>query len=239
MADLVITRVKRIRNLGLFTKFDWSDELEDFRRFNLIYGWNGCGKTTFSKLFAVLEVGRSPEFDDLEYEVVSAVRSWKQGESCTEMIRVFNREYVVANVESVGGPNAILILGEENKQLSDQIESDQEELTRRSLALSGAKTEIQRLRDRRGEIFTDVARTISQNVSGESTRNYRRPNAETDFQKIIEKSILGEDALMACRATRGEEDPRDCNQCSPNSAVDRASGHRGLGREGRRDTSET
>lgn len=205
MVDFVITRIKRIRNLGLFTKFDWSDDLEDFRRFNLIYGWNGCGKTTLSKLFAALELGRSPEFDDLEYEVVTASRSWKQVESCTEMIRVFNRDYVVANVESIGGPNAIFILGEENKQLSDQIESDQEELSRRSSALAVTKTEIQRLRDRRGEIFTDVARTISQNVSGESTRNYRRPNAETDFQKITEKSILEEDALMACRATIGQK----------------------------------
>jgi len=200
----MISRIKRIRDLGLFRKFDWTGDLEDFRRFILIYGWNGSGKTTLSKLFTALESGRSSEFGSLEYEVATDSRSWKQGESCTEKVRVFNRDYVLANVERIGGPNAIFILGEENKKLLDQIDRDQEELTRRNEKLSAGKEELQRLKDRRGELFTDVARTISTNVSGESTRNYRRPNAESDYQIVATLQSLDDDALSACRATVGQ-----------------------------------
>lgn len=42
----MINKIKKIRNLGIFSDFKWPDALENFKRFNLIYGWNGSGKTT-------------------------------------------------------------------------------------------------------------------------------------------------------------------------------------------------
>ena len=42
-------------------------ELPDFKKYDLIYGWNSSGKTTLSKIFKILESGKSEEFKDLKW----------------------------------------------------------------------------------------------------------------------------------------------------------------------------
>ena len=65
----MIKKIKKIKNLGVFSSYQWDSTLPDFERYNLFYGWNGTGKTTLSKLFASLEQGQAAEFSDLEYEI--------------------------------------------------------------------------------------------------------------------------------------------------------------------------
>ena len=45
-----ISRIARLRHPGVLRDFTWAAELPTFGRYNLIYGWNGSGKTTISKL---------------------------------------------------------------------------------------------------------------------------------------------------------------------------------------------
>jgi len=51
----MIKKINKITNFGIFKDFHWSNSLDEFNRFNLLYGWNGCGKTTFSKLCTLVE----------------------------------------------------------------------------------------------------------------------------------------------------------------------------------------
>jgi len=51
----MINKINKIRNFGIFKDFTWSNDLDDFKRFSLFYGWNGSGKTTLSKLFTMIE----------------------------------------------------------------------------------------------------------------------------------------------------------------------------------------
>jgi len=60
-----VTRISRIRNLGVFRQFDWPPSLADFERYNLIYGWNWSGKTLLSRVFASLQRDRLPERADI------------------------------------------------------------------------------------------------------------------------------------------------------------------------------
>ena len=55
-----IDKISRIRNLGVFRAFAWPVDLPTFARYNLVYGWNGSGKTTISRLFRALEVRKPP-----------------------------------------------------------------------------------------------------------------------------------------------------------------------------------
>ena len=43
--------MSRLRGCGVFRNFGWPTDLPEFGRHNLIYGWNGTGKTTLSRLF--------------------------------------------------------------------------------------------------------------------------------------------------------------------------------------------
>jgi len=48
----MISKINKIKNLGLvFSNYTWDSTIPDFKQFNLIYGWNGTGKTTLSRLF--------------------------------------------------------------------------------------------------------------------------------------------------------------------------------------------
>ena len=108
----MIQKITKIKNLGIFSDHKWGADLEDFTRYNLIYGWNGSGKTTLSKLFTALEDGSLPKHPSLEYEIEADGTKWKNGQNFNEKVRVFNREYVTSNIEKIdgSGPNPIFIL---------------------------------------------------------------------------------------------------------------------------------
>jgi wobble nucleotide-excising tRNase len=137
----------------------------------------------------------------VEYLVRGDSRTWKNGEVCDDKIRVFNRDYVLANVERIDGPVPIYILGEENAQLAEQIAKDEKEIVSRSAALSTGEDALIRLEKAKGKIFTDVASTISQNISGEATRGYRKPQAESDFATLSDRISLTDDEIDRHKST--------------------------------------
>ena len=47
---MTIERFLKIQDEGLFQNFSWPSNLYEFSKINLIYGWNGTGKTTLSRL---------------------------------------------------------------------------------------------------------------------------------------------------------------------------------------------
>lgn len=204
----MIQKINKIKNLGIFNDFKWNTDLEAFTRYNLIYGWNGSGKTTLSRLFAGLETGVLPKCQNLEYEIESDGTKWKHGQSFNKKIRVFNRDYVTANVEKIDGtgPNPIFILGDENKKLVKQIEKDEIILKDRKESLKLLVTEKEGLDKQRGIIFTNIATNISENVSGESTRTYRKPNAEADYASLSVNTPLSDNDFSDYRTALAQQE---------------------------------
>lgn len=43
----MITSIDKLENLGIYDKI-LLKKCQDFKRYNLIYGWNGSGKSTLS-----------------------------------------------------------------------------------------------------------------------------------------------------------------------------------------------
>lgn len=122
----MIKKLKKIKNLGIFSDYSWDSSLADFGKYNLFYGWNGSGKTTLSKLFACLENGNSFEFPGLEYNIEYEGGNCKENTPLNQKIRVFNQDYIQKNIQLVNGKaNPIFILGEENKEIADQIQVDE------------------------------------------------------------------------------------------------------------------
>ncbi len=53
-----------INKLGRFNNFNFNG-VDDFKRFNVLYGWNYSGKTTLSRAFMVFDNKKIPEhYDD-------------------------------------------------------------------------------------------------------------------------------------------------------------------------------
>lgn len=99
-----ITRIQRIRNHRIFRDFTWPSTLPDFASFNLIYGWNGTGKTTLSNLFRYLQTKQpiSPTDGEVEFRVDgNGVTGTAIPTAALPQVRVFNRDAVDRNIFEV------------------------------------------------------------------------------------------------------------------------------------------
>ena len=192
----MIKKVKTLKNIGLFMDYAWDNSgLQDFGQYNLVYGWNGSGKTTFSKFFSCIESGLLDEYPSLGYELDTDTGLVTQGMKYSKKIRVFNQDYIANNIQMAQGEaKPIYILGEENKVIADAILSDEKlllEKNKQNKELNEAKGRYER---DLGKLFTTVATLISSNTSGEATRRYDKRNAEAAFGKLQAKATLSETA---------------------------------------------
>lgn len=65
-----LRKIKEINKYRFFQNYKWDeDKCKLFGKYNLIYGWNGCGKTTLCDLYRDLEVGIISE-DDASFSLM-------------------------------------------------------------------------------------------------------------------------------------------------------------------------
>ena len=65
-----IKKVNKIKNLHIYSNFRWSADIPEFSKFNLIYGWNGVGKTTLSNIFSFFDSTLKYKFEkEVEFEL--------------------------------------------------------------------------------------------------------------------------------------------------------------------------
>jgi len=102
----MIKRIVKIKDCPSFIDFKPASDLPEFKKYNLIYGWNGSGKTCFSRVFRSFEIGRNyydhpgrqPEFEfkldketyisQNETEDLSVRSKWGLLQKETEKIKV-------------------------------------------------------------------------------------------------------------------------------------------------------
>ncbi|MDL1981192.1 MAG: AAA family ATPase, partial [Deltaproteobacteria bacterium] len=95
----MIKCIIKIKNCPSFIDFKPASDLPEFKKYNLIYGWNGSGKTSFSRILRSFELGENyynnPEkksefIFDLDNEI-----SISHNELTTfKNIRVFNKDFI-------------------------------------------------------------------------------------------------------------------------------------------------
>lgn len=211
----LIKKIDKIKKLAVFANYTWDKSLDSFKRFNLIYGWNGSGKTALSRLFDSLASGKNDDFPDLEYQVTIGDQKYSHTDTITTKVRVFNTDYVEGNVSVVDGhANPIYVLGEKSQEVLNQVEQDEAvlngapgdesnpgkiELRRR------AKDEQTQLTKKIDKTFTNIAATISAAWSAAGAiRTYRRPDAKKRFDALTGKAVLSEEEMERCALTLSE-----------------------------------
>jgi len=120
-----ISRINHIRNHRIFRNFSWAAELQDFARFNVIYGWNGSGKTTLSNLFLHLHTKLAITEGDVEFRFdQNNVSGVNLSSSTLPPVKVFNRDFISASFFEAPGQkfSPIYYLGEESVETKKKIE---------------------------------------------------------------------------------------------------------------------
>ena len=178
-----VTRISRIRNLGVFRQFDWPSGLADFERYNLIYGWNWSGKTLLSRVFASLQANRLPECDDITVGLAEggSLRRQHFGTASQHvMVRVFNRDFVSESVfgaQGLMGP--IVVLGAESVGMQKDLDAVNGEIETKRTHLSNSKNLRVQKRSALDTFCTDGARVVRETLRSagptDTYANYERP----------------------------------------------------------------
>lgn len=159
-----------INKLGRFNNFNFNG-VDDFKRFNVFYGWNYSGKTTLSRVFMVFDTKKIPEhYDDgfdftLEKIDGNILNPNTEVDRNSLQTKVFNSDYVEDNLffKDTGASN-ILVLAENAQETMSKIEQLTTEI--KSSIANIAKFKNQQaenktyLEDRR----TEEARKIKENL---------------------------------------------------------------------------
>jgi wobble nucleotide-excising tRNase len=132
-----ITRISKLKGYRLFRDFAWPSDLQAFGRFNLIYGWNGTGKTTLAALFRNLQDKTAVTVCDVVFEVDDrSVKGADVPSAVLPPVRVFNRDLVTATVLASEREIApIYFLGQDSVEKQQQVDKLKKDLT-------GAETEL-------------------------------------------------------------------------------------------------
>lgn len=190
----LIKKIRRLKHPGVLRDFTWPSDLPAFGRFNLIYGWNGTGKTTLSRILRCLEKRTAPE-GEVTLELDGLDVRHDEFSTATVPVRVFNRDFIAENVfPSKGGDLApILVLGEKSVEKQKDVERLRGEHTTAQSKLDSARA-IQQKAERdfdqfcinRASVIRDTLRSSGQNPYN----NYNK----TDFRGAAQKMAGGGDA---------------------------------------------
>ncbi|MBN1621456.1 MAG: AAA family ATPase [Endomicrobiales bacterium] len=194
----IIKKINKIKELGIFSNYSRDSQLPDFKRYNLIYGLNYTGKTTLSRLFEMIEKNDFTAYPNLEYEIEDELGTkYRKNDLFNTKIRVFNQEYIDHNMEirNCKAKTITLILGDENKEIVQQIGGDQESVKNKLNEYSELEKNVKQNKKYKDKTFTDIARTIYEAIMGGAIRTYNRNNAEIDYRSIARKQLLSEDDL--------------------------------------------
>lgn len=96
----MIIQINKLKRFGIYQNYSWGT-IDDFKKKNLVYGWNYSGKTTLSKLFQILEFkDKNRCFSGSEIEITTFDGTTKKTynqetiNSFPYTVKVFNSEYI-------------------------------------------------------------------------------------------------------------------------------------------------
>lgn len=180
----MIRRLDRVRDFGCFHDFSWPQDLVSFKKFNLIFGWNYSGKTTFTRALRCFELKKHhDDFGDAEVQLCDTTGTIHHLSMIVDphLFRVFNVDYVRENIlfDSSSAP-AILILGAEDIAKQAELNQKQAELRALNQDLVTNKAEKKALGDALDAALTSKARDIKNDLN--------RPSYDrTKFEPRVEE----------------------------------------------------
>lgn len=190
-----VSRISRLRVPGVLRDFRWPDNLADFGRYNLIYGWNGTGKTTLSRVFRALESREPLNSGDAVVRIDGNDLNSADFGTATLPVRVFNRDFINETVFRTDGGDVppILVVGKESVKRQRQVDllkskrhAAEQQLVAARKAKEDAENSLDRFCIHRARAVKDVLRSSGDNPYN----NYDK----ADFRTRAEQMVANGDA---------------------------------------------
>lgn len=203
----IIKNIRQLKGATVLAERKSSTPSVDFKRFNLIYGFNGCGKSTLSRIFASLQQGarhqRLPEDCTFEIEMDDGAKYScpKSLIGLEKRICVFNHDFVEANLRwAEGQASPIFTIGADQGDAAEQLKDCEGKLPAAlALALSDAKILAER-----EKAFGEYKKTTAHEISGRlrQAQRYEATQFIADVKAAArEQDLLSDSDLDAATAT--------------------------------------
>ncbi|TMS45869.1 AAA family ATPase [Acinetobacter lwoffii] len=203
-----------IKNFGSYVSFNGLEEKYCFKKMNILYGANYSGKTTLSRIVALLKNKDNPEkyFNPnfnliFENEVIN-INNYKDN---NKELLVFNKDFISENLSflvlnnhqsgSIKGFDAVIVGQDQiaiNNKISELNTIDEmftyveegvnlvlDEINKERTNLNFEKLALER---DIGSKLTEKARKLEASGLKNTARTYRRPNLESDIDLILRKN---------------------------------------------------
>lgn len=201
----MIKRITQIKKFQIFADFTWPADLNEFKKFNLIYGWNGTGKTTLSNFFRQIE--RKKVFEDCDqFEILTENGIINQNNcSSSELnVRVFNQDYREDTIFPPSGSlNPIFIIGEEEKAKIDTINEKKLSIDRIEEESKSILIELDSINKELEKLCRNTARNIKLLLrSGGSNKynDYECPNLREKLSSFNKNSF--QDSILSTETVK-------------------------------------
>lgn len=200
-----------IGNFGSYRNFNGFADKNLFKKMNIFYGENYSGKTTLSRIIALLKNKDSPlNYNNPNFKVIFEDNYFDNSNyrDCSKELLVFNKDFINDNLSflvfndhdkgSIKSFDAVIIGQDQieiNAKISDLIGAEQmlqnvEQGV--NIVLSSINSDKEKLNDKKIVIerevsskLTEKARDLEASGLKNTARTYRRPNLESDILEIL------------------------------------------------------
>ena len=182
-----IQNLRHMKNVGIFADVAAGSPSHSFKPFNLVYGFNGCGKTTLSRLVdSIGDGGLNPNLSEgSEFSFALSDGTIPSNASpqnaASRFLAVFNEDYVENTLTwKKGTARPIIYLGKEQSQLVEKLsdlETQEASAVSEEILRSSEWSSAQRLLETK---CRNTARLITEELN--LGRRYNAGNLRTDFE---------------------------------------------------------
>ncbi len=210
----IIQTIDSLKQLPVFPDDRTISETPQLCRYNLIYGFNGCGKTTLSRVFACLGTGKRHEEWAAEstFSITltdgTRVKPESVDEALKQRIIVFNTDFISESFRwKEGEAKPIFYLGYDQRDLSEKVDKK----AKRVRLIDERLRRVDSNRNTSKQAFAqhkrDRARLIENEVG--LGKRYNATHLDSDYADYAysESDLLDEDGINAQREILKLDDP--------------------------------
>ena len=215
----MISKISKLKNFGIFHDFSWKAELPEFKKYNLIYGWNRSGKTTVSRVFVscekkyVFDIDKFKQYpENGEFEIKTSDNATVKNTDVatnTLPIKVFNQDFINDNIsfDPSNSCNPIVYVSEEDIESKKQLEKLKTDKVDIGKAYEEAKKDKTSKEESKSGFLTGLGREIA-NVLFDKSYNKTKAEAKINsvgVDKFTDKILSDEDKKKYEAISKNEE----------------------------------
>lgn len=203
-----IKSINKIKNLHVFSDYSRQRDLPALRQLNLIYGFNGTGKTTLTYIFRSLSSGeicqkidQNVEFE-IELDSGSLITEKSALDHFKDKVMVFNEDFIEENLSWKNGTaKPVFFIGQQQIETIKKLDEKQAQYSQCRTQLEAFSKEFESHERQFSVIKRNIARTISENLN--LGRGYDATNLSRDYsnENITDENILSEESTQKNRST--------------------------------------